>query len=136
MKTSRWTNEAAPSLDDFAEMAQAAFDALPAHLRALAGEVVFRIADFADEETLETMGIENPYELSGLYHGVDLSRRSVMDPGQMPPMVFLYRRPILDEWSELENVTLGELVGHVLVHEIGHHFGLSDEQIEAIEAQT
>ncbi len=132
----RWTEAASPSLDDIMEIARAAFEALPPHLRALAGEVVFQIADFADAETLEALGIENPFELSGLYHGVDLSRRSVMDPERMPPMVFLYRRPILDEWAELEDVTLGELVAHVLVHEIGHHFGLSDEQIEAIEAQT
>lgn len=134
--SNRWTNERAPTLDDIADIAQAAFDTLPAHLRALAGEVVFQIADFAEEEVLEALGIENPFELSGLYQGVDLSRRSVMDPERLPPMVFLYRRPILDEWMELEDVTLGELVTHVLVHEIGHHFGLSDEAMEAIEAKA
>ncbi|HEX6860271.1 MAG TPA: metallopeptidase family protein [Caulobacteraceae bacterium] len=133
---SRWTNEHPPSLEDIADLAQAAFETLPAHLRALAGECVFQVADFADEETLEALGIDNPFELSGLYQGVDLSRQSVMDPVRMPPMVFLYRRPILDEWMELEDVTLGELVAHVLIHEIGHHFGLSDEQIEALEARA
>jgi predicted Zn-dependent protease with MMP-like domain len=131
-----WSEASAPTLDDIAELAKAAFDTLPPHLRALAGEVVFQIADFAEEEVLEAFGIENPFELSGLYQGVDLSRRSVMDPQRMPPMVFLYRRPILDEWMELGDVTLGELVAHVLVHEIGHHFGLSDEAIAAIEAQV
>ena len=133
---SPWSDARAPSLDDIAALARIAFDALPAHLRALAGEAVIQIADFADEEVLDALGIENPFELSGLYQGVDLSRRSVMDPQRMPPMVFLYRRPILDEWSELEDVTLGDLVTHVLIHEIGHHFGLSDEDIAAVEAQT
>ena len=134
--TNRWNDASAPSLDDIAEIAKAAFETIPAHLRALAGEVVFQIADFAEAEVLETLGIEDPFELTGLYHGVDLSRRSVMDPQRMPPMVFLYRRPILDEWMELGDVSLGELVTHVLVHEIGHHFGLSDEAIAAIEAQA
>ncbi|HYG26729.1 MAG TPA: metallopeptidase family protein [Caulobacteraceae bacterium] len=133
---SRWTEALAPSLDDIADIAQAAFETLPPHLRALAGEVVFQISDFAEEEVLEALGIENPFELTGLYQGVDLSRQSVMDPQRMPPMVFLYRRPILDEWTELGDVTLGELVAHVLIHEIGHHFGLSDEAIAAIEASV
>lgn len=134
--TATWTEATAPSLDDIADIAQTAFDALPPHLRALAGECVIQVTDFAEEEVLEALGIENPFELTGLYQGVDLSRRSVMDPERMPPMVFLYRRPILDEWMELGDVTLGHLVTHVLVHEIGHHFGLSDEAIEAIEARA
>jgi predicted Zn-dependent protease with MMP-like domain len=134
--TNRWNEATAPSLDDIADIAAVAFEALPAHLRALAGEVVFQITDFAEEEVVVQLGIDNPFELTGLYQGVDLSRRSVMDPERMPPMVFLYRRPILDEWMELEDVTLGELVTHVLVHEIGHHFGLSDEAIAAIEASV
>ena len=132
--TSRWSEETAPSLDDIADIAAAAFEALPPHLRALAGEVIFQIADFAEEEVLEALGIENAFELTGLYQGVDLSRRSVMDPERLPPMVFLYRRPILDEWAERGEVTLEELVSHVLVHEIGHHFGLSDADIDAIAA--
>ena len=134
MKT--WTEATAPSLDDIADIAQAAFDALPWHLRALAGEVVIQVTDFADEEVLEALGIDNPFELTGLYQGIDLSRRSVMDPERLPPMVFLYRRPMLDEWMELGDVTLGDFVTHVLIHEIGHHFGLSDEAIEAIEARA
>ena len=134
--TANWNEATAPSLDDIADIAQAAFETLPPHLRALAGECVIQVADFAEDEVLEALGIENPFELTGLYQGVDLSRRSVMDPERMPPMVFLYRRPILDEWMELGDVTLGELVTHVLIHEIGHHFGLSDEAIEAIEARA
>ena len=130
-----WTAAAAPSLDDFATLGEAAFAALPAEFRALAGEVVFRINDFADEEILKEMGIEDAFELTGLYQGVDLGHRSVLDPQPQTSMVFLYRRPILDEWAERGDVTLGELITHVLVHEIGHHFGLSDDDIDRIEAE-
>jgi predicted Zn-dependent protease with MMP-like domain len=125
----------APSLDDFALIARAAFDALPDPFRQLAGEAVIRVADFAEDDVLAELGIEEAFELTGLYQGVDLSRRSVLDPLPQPSMVFLYRRPILDEWAERGNVTLGELITHVLVHEIGHHFGLSDDDIDAIEAR-
>jgi predicted Zn-dependent protease with MMP-like domain len=124
----------APSLDDFASLAQAAFQDLPDEVRRLAGQVVFRIEDFADEEVLESFGLEDPFELTGLYRGVDRVRRSLLDPLPETAMVFLYRRPILDEWAERGDVALGELIRHVLVHEIGHHFGLSDEDIDAIEA--
>ena len=134
--TNSWSRAFPPSLDDIAEIADAAFNTLPPHLRALAGEVVFQIADFAEEEVLETLGLDNPFDLTGLYQGVALSRRSVMDPQRLPPMIFLYRRPILDEWMELEDVSLEELVTHVLIHEIGHHFGLSDDAIAAIEAKA
>ena len=123
----------APSLDDFAQIAEAAYAELPEAFRKLAGEIQFRVLDFADQETLDSMGIEDAFELTGLYHGVDLTQRSVLDASPQATMVFLYRRPILDEWAENGNVTLGELISHVLVHEIGHHFGLSDEAMHAIE---
>jgi predicted Zn-dependent protease with MMP-like domain len=129
-----WRAAAAPSLDDFAALAEAAFAALPEKFRRLAGEVVIRVDDFASEDVLDDLGIEDPFELTGLYQGVDLSRRSVFDPSPEPSRVFLYRRPILDEWAERGDVALGELVAHVLTHEIGHHFGLSDAAIDAIEA--
>jgi len=129
-----WGDRAAPSLDDFAALAQGAFDALPAAFRAMAGEVLFRVEDFADPEVLDAVGIDDPFELTGLYQGVDLASRSVLGPAAGVAMVFLYRRPILDEWADHGDVTLGEIVAHVLVHEIGHHFGLSDDDIEAIEA--
>ncbi|HEY2661166.1 MAG TPA: metallopeptidase family protein [Caulobacteraceae bacterium] len=124
----------APSLDDFAILAQAAFASLPGEFRRLAGPVLFRIEDFAEAEVLEALEIEDAFELTGLYQGVDLARRSVLDPAPETAMVFLYRRPILDEWAERGDVPLGELITHVLVHEIGHHFGLSDADIDAIEA--
>jgi predicted Zn-dependent protease with MMP-like domain len=124
----------APSLDDLARLAEAAFQRLPAAFRAHVGEVVFQVADFADQAVLDDLGIEDPFELTGLYHGVDLGRRSVFDPAPQASMVFLYRRPILDEWADRGDVALEDLVAHVLVHEIGHHFGLSDDDIESIEA--
>ena len=127
------TDAVAPSLDDFARLAREAFDALPDDFRSAAGEVVIRIDDFADDETLDMMGIEDPFELSGLYHGVDIGRRDSMGPAAEPSRIFLYRRPILDEWCERGNVGLAELIAHVLIHEIGHHFGLDDDQIHAIE---
>ena len=102
----------------------------------MTGDVIFRVDDFPDEEVLQALGIEDAFELTGLYQGVDLSRRSVFDPSPEPARVFLYRRPILDEWAERGDVTLGEIVSHVLVHEIGHHFGLSDDDIDAIELRS
>jgi predicted Zn-dependent protease with MMP-like domain len=131
-----WGPATAPSLDDMAALAEAAFARLPDAFRRMTGEVVFQIQDFADEETLGSLGLEDAFELTGLYQGVDLARRSLLDPAPHASMVFLYRRPILDEWAEHGEIALGELVAHVLVHEIGHHFGLSDAQIEAIEAQA
>jgi predicted Zn-dependent protease with MMP-like domain len=124
----------APSLEDIAVIAERAFAALPEGFRRLAGQMVFRIDDFPPDEVLDDLGIEDPFGLTGLYSGVDLSRRSVLDPSPEPSRIFLYRRPILDEWAEHGEITLEELVTHVLVHEIGHHFGLSDAQIDAIEA--
>jgi predicted Zn-dependent protease with MMP-like domain len=94
--------------------------------------VIIRIQDFADDDVLEEMGIEDPFELSGLYTGVELTRQSITNPVPHAPMVFLYRRAILEEWIERGDVTLAELVAHVLVHEVGHHFGLSDEQMDAL----
>jgi predicted Zn-dependent protease with MMP-like domain len=129
-----WTDLAAPSLDDFAALARAAFDALPEPFRSLTGDVVIRVDDFADEETLKMMEMEDPFELTGLYHGVDLGGRDSLGPAAEPSRIFLYRRPILDEWAEHGEVTLGEMIAHVLIHEIGHHFGLTDDDIDHIEA--
>ncbi|PTS84201.1 MULTISPECIES: metallopeptidase family protein [unclassified Caulobacter] len=127
------TAQLAPSLDDFAALAEAAFKALPDPFRSLAGDVAIRIDDFATDDVLDALDIADPFELTGLYQGVDLANRSVLDSQTLPSMVFLYRRPILDEWCERGDVSLGELITHVLVHEIGHHFGLSDDDIDRIE---
>lgn len=121
-----------PSLDDLHQLAIAAWSAMPQTFRTLAGDVLIRVEDFADAETLEALEIEDPFELTGLYHGVDLTQRSIMDPAPETPIVWLYRRPILDEWIERGDVALADLVSHVLVHEIGHHFGFSDEAMDAI----
>lgn len=117
-------------------MAEQAFAALPEGFRRLAGDVIFRVDDFPPDDVLEELGIEDPFGLTGLYSGVSLADRSVFAPASEPSRVFLYRRPILDEWAERGDVTLEALVIHVLVHEIGHHFGLSDPDIEAIEASA
>ena len=126
----------APSLDDLAALADAAFQALPDAFRKLAGDVVFRVDDFPSEEVLDDLGIEDPFGLTGLYQGLHIGLRDAGGPAAVPSMVFLYRRPILDEWAEHGEITLEELVTHVLVHEIGHHFGLSDADIDTIEASA
>jgi predicted Zn-dependent protease with MMP-like domain len=127
----------APSLDDLERLAHAAWSQMPQEFRSLAGDIVFRIEDLASDEMLDELGIGDPFELSGLYVGVDMTQRSIADPTPSAPMVFLFRRAILDEWIERGDVALADLVAHVLVHEIGHHFGFSDAQMDAIlEAET
>jgi predicted Zn-dependent protease with MMP-like domain len=130
-----WSKQEAPTLAEFDAIAAAAYKRLPARFRALTGDLLIRIEDFATDEVLDSMGIESAFDLLGLYSGVDLARKSVMDVSAMPDMVFLYRRPILDYWAEHEE-TLGAILTHVLVHEIGHHFGLSDADMERIEAEA
>ncbi|WP_203291010.1 metallopeptidase family protein [Maricaulis parjimensis] len=126
----------APSLEDFEDLAAQAFNSLPEAFRALCGRVEVFVADFADSETLRELGMKDPFELTGVYIGIDLTQKSVSDPSGEPDRVILYRRPILDEWAERGDLPLGELVTHVLVHEIGHHFGLSDDDMHAIEDQV
>jgi predicted Zn-dependent protease with MMP-like domain len=127
-----WRAIAAPSLAEMETIATEAFQRLPAHFRALCEGLVIQVDDFPDEEVMKDMRCETEFDLLGLFHGIGLPFRSVSDPSQMPNMIWLYRRPILDYWAEHEE-TLGSIITHVLVHEIGHHFGLSDEDIEAIE---
>jgi predicted Zn-dependent protease with MMP-like domain len=130
-----WGPSYAPSIDDFAAIADAAYGELPDDFRNMVGDVVLHIFDFPEPEMLEDLGIEDPFELTGLYQGADLQRRSLFDTSPHQSMVFLFRRPILDEWLERGDVTLKDLVTHVMVHEIGHHFGLSDADMEAVDAQ-
>ena len=124
---------AAPSLDDIEALARDAFDRLPPEFRALCGNLVIRVEEFPSDEVLREMGLASPFDLLGLFQGFGLAQYGTVHTGRMPNMVFLYRRPILDYWAEHEE-PLGTLVTHVLVHEIGHHFGLSDEDMAAIEA--
>jgi predicted Zn-dependent protease with MMP-like domain len=133
---SDWKNRAAPSLDELAQLAEAAYARLPQPFRQMAGDIVFHVQEFADDDTLKSLGIEDPFELTGLYDGVDLTDRSSADLPGGQSRVHLYRRPILDEWAERGDVALDDLVEHVLIHEIGHHLGLSDEEIEAIEGSA
>ena len=116
-------------------IARGALERLPAPFAASLGEVVLQVEDFADDATLREMGIADPFELTGLYEGVPLTERSVEQSGTLPDRVRLFRRPILDEWADGED-TLEHLVAHVLIHEIGHHFGLSDEDMHALEDQV
>jgi predicted Zn-dependent protease with MMP-like domain len=130
-----WQGALAPSLAELETIADQAFKRLPRHFRDLCKDVVIRVEDFPTDEVLDAFDAESAFDLLGLYHGVDMARQSVMDPAAMPEMVFLYRRPILDYWAEHEE-TLGAVVTHVLVHEIGHHFGLSDADMHRIEEEA
>lgn len=115
-------------------MAREAFDALPEEIRRAAADVRIQVADFAPADVLADLGIEDPFELTGLYSGVALTEKSTFDLAPMPDEIWLYRRPILEEWIERGDVPLDRLVAHVLVHELAHHFGWSDERIAEIDA--
>ncbi len=122
-----------PTAETFERIAGAAFDDLPEGVRAAAGVVMIRTADFPPDEVLRDMGLDSPYELTGLYEGVPLIDRSEQDVAPMPSAIWLYRRPILEEWIDRGDVSLERLVSHVLVHELAHHFGWSDDDIAAID---
>lgn len=126
----------APSLADFERLMGAAFDAMPAPVRQACAGLALRVEDFPPDELLDEMGIEDPYELTGLYDGIALTERSVMHQPTRPDAVWLYRRPILEEWIDRGDVGLEELVRHVLVHEIAHHLGWSDDDIRAVDDWT
>jgi predicted Zn-dependent protease with MMP-like domain len=121
-----------PSLADIDGLANRALATIPPELKRHLGRVVVRVEEFPDAETEDDMGLESPFDILGLYRGVALPRKSVLDTRAEPDMIFLYRRPILDYWCETGE-DLFELVRHVLVHEIGHHFGFSDDDMERIE---
>ncbi|MCC3244485.1 metallopeptidase family protein [Methylocystis sp. WRRC1] len=128
-----WKDLSAPSLADMEALADAAFAALPSRFTRLCEGLVIRVEDFPDDETLDDMDCETEFDLLGLFRGRGLAQgEHLSQTGDEPNMIWLYRRPILDYWAGSEN-TLAEIVTHVLVHEIGHHFGLSDEDMEEIE---
>jgi len=124
--------ERAPSLAEIEALAARALAALPRRFKRHLGPVVVRVEDFPDRETERAMGLDSPFDLLGLYRGVALPHKSVSDPQPELDMIFLYRRPILDYWCE-SGLDLYEVVRHVLIHEIGHHFGFSDSDMERIE---
>ncbi len=130
-----WRPLMAPSLAELEALAHDAYGRLPEHFRKLCEGLVIQVDDFPTEEVLDTMNAETEFDLLGLFHGVGLPFRSESAPMQMPNMIWLYRRPILDYWAEHAE-TLGAIVTHVLVHEIGHHFGLSDADMAALEASV
>jgi len=123
---------APPTVADLESMADEALATIPEPLRRHVGNVLIRVEDFPDEETEREMELESPFDLLGLYRGVDLTRQSVMDVRQTMDAIFLYRRPILDYWCETGEELYG-IVRHVLIHEIGHHFGFSDDDMDRIE---
>jgi len=130
-----WRPVKAPSLAELEALAGEVFRDLPKDFRALCADVIIQVDDFPTDEVLEEMRAETEFDLLGLFQGVSLPFRSESAAVQMPNMIWLYRRPILDYWSDHEEA-LGAVIAHVLVHEIGHHFGLSDDDMEAIEAQV
>lgn len=123
-----------PSLEDFAAIAEEALITIPGELTSLVEGVALRVDDFPDDETLTEMDLESPYDLLGLYTGVPFGEKTLAMAAQ-PDMIFLYRRPILDYWCD-SGEDLTHVIRHVLIHEIGHHFGLSDADMESLEAQV
>jgi predicted Zn-dependent protease with MMP-like domain len=130
-----WRPVKAPSLAEMETMATEAFQRLPQKFRSLCEGVIIRVDDFPTQDVMDDMRLESEFDILGLFQGVGLPFQSDSEPQRMPNMVWLYRRPILDYWAEHDE-SLGSIITHVLVHEIGHHFGLSDEDMEAIEASV
>ncbi|MCM8558276.1 metallopeptidase family protein [Sphingomicrobium sediminis] len=126
----------APSAEEMEKIAETAYARLPAQFTEHLGDIVFQVQDFAEPELLREMSIEEPYELTGVYEGIPMSERSVEHSGTLPDRIRLFRLPILLEWCERGDETLEHLIHHVLVHEIGHHFGLSDADMHALEDEA
>jgi predicted Zn-dependent protease with MMP-like domain len=134
--TTDWKSLTPPTLAELEAIAAAAWERIAPEFREVLSDLVIRVEDLALDEVLDELDIESPFDLMGLYQGLSLDRKSVLDTPREPDMVFLYRRAILDYWTESGEETLGEIITHVLVHEIGHHFGFSDEDMEDIESQS
>ncbi len=125
----------APGNDVFEALAVKAFRRIPAPFAQHLDGITIRVEEFADAETLASVGLDDPWHLTGLYHGRPMDAESIWSTGQLPPVITLYRQPLLAEWCET-GVVLEELVSHVVIHEVGHHFGLSDEDMHALERQA
>ncbi|MCB6178220.1 metallopeptidase family protein [Rhodobacter sp. Har01] len=123
----------APSLDLIETLAREAVATLPEPWRGPATQVVLRVEDFPSDDILQAMDLEDPFDLTGLYEGTPLTEKSVADQPTHPDLIWLFRRPILDEWAERGDIAIGDLVTHVMIHELAHHFGWSDEDIAAID---
>lgn len=134
-QTSDWKNRFSPSIDEVESLAIDAFAHLSNEFRAMCGDIIIQIADFPDDQIIDDMGLETPFDLMGLFEGRGIGERFTLETGEGPNRITLYRRAILDYWCENDE-TLGDIVAHVLIHEIGHHFGLSDDDIDRIEASA
>ncbi|MCC5983164.1 MAG: metallopeptidase family protein [Rhodobacteraceae bacterium] len=131
--TRKWAGRHAPSLEEFEALAAAAIAALPPEFAAPARDVALQIVDFPPDEFLAGMEMDDPFDLTGLYSGVPLTEKSLFDQPMEPDTIWLFRRPILEEWIERGNVSLGELITHVYVHELAHHLGWSDADIAVVD---
>lgn len=130
-----WAGRFSPSLDEIESIAIGTLARLPQEFRALCGDIIIQISDFPEEQIVEDMGLDTPFDLLGLFEGQGIGQRFSLQTGETPNRITLYRRAIVDYWAEHPE-TLGDIVAHVLIHEIGHHFGLSDEDMQAIEDQA
>ncbi len=128
-----WKDLTAPDAARMEAMAREALAALPPQFATHAQDITIHVAEFAPEDVLDELQIDDPFELTGIYDGVPLTEKSVSDQPAQPDIIWLYRRPLLDEWASRGNVTLGELVAHVVMHEMAHHFGWSDDDIAGID---
>lgn len=133
--TESWTGAKPPTIDDLETLANGAYQTIPSALRDHVENVVIRVTDFPEQEVLEELGIESEFGLLGLYQGISLDQKSIADAPGNVDMIFLYRQPLLAYWCEMDE-TLDVLIRHVLIHEIGHHFGYSDADMDGIEAAS
>ncbi|MBB3145592.1 putative Zn-dependent protease with MMP-like domain [Phyllobacterium trifolii] len=134
-QTADWANRLSPSLGEIESLAIEAYAHLPETFRALCGDITIQVSEFPDDQIIEDMGLESPFDLLGLFEGTGIGERFSLQTGEQPNRITIYRRAVLDYWAEYEEA-LGDIVAHILIHEIGHHFGLSDEDMERIEASV
>lgn len=134
-QTADWGNRLSPALSEIESLAIEAYAHLPDDFRSLCGDITIQVSEFPDDQIVEDMGLESPFDLLGLFEGRCIGERFSLQTGERPNTITIYRRAVLDYWAEYEEA-LGDIVTHVLIHEIGHHFGLSDEDMERIEASV